>query len=382
MRIGILGAGQLGRMLALAGLPLDASFSFYDTSGSPTAGIGEIIVDASSHHEKLNEFLAQIDVATYEFENIPLGLTQEVEKFKPLYPSSKSIRICQNRVEEKKLFAQLGIPTASYKVATSAEELKQAATELGCPVVAKSATDGYDGKGQAVLKSPEDATAAWQSIGHNTLVVESFVEFDREVSMIAVRSRDGDVAFYPMAENVHKDGILRYSIAPAPELNNDVKSVAESYIRDLLNELGHVGVLTLELFVTPRGLLANEMAPRVHNSGHWSMNGAKCSQFENHIRAIAGLPLGDTSAISPTCMINLIGTAGNKESTLKLPYVHLHMYGKEERAGRKIGHINIVADSYKELIWRVENTIEHIPSCPAFECSLTRTVKSDDSTDS
>lgn len=375
MRIGILGAGQLGRMLALAGYPIGASFSFYDTSGAPSAGIGDITIDQSSSREKLQSFLNNVDLVTYEFENIPLELTQRVETSKPLYPSSESIRVCQNRVEEKKLFAQLGIPAAPYRTASSAKELKQAALELGCPVVAKSVTDGYDGKGQAILHAPDDALTAWESIGHPSLIVESFVHFDREVSIIAVRSRSGDVAFYPIAENVHRDGILRYSIAPAPQLSAELQSMAELYIKDLLNELGHVGVLTLELFVTTTGLIANEMAPRVHNSGHWSMDGAPCSQFENHIRAIAGLPLGDTSASRPTCMINIVGSSGDIIDLLKLPYVNLHLYDKEERPGRKIGHINILADSYKELVWRVENTVQFIPSCPIFECSLTQPQK-------
>lgn len=373
MRIGILGAGQLGRMLALSGYPLDTTFSLYDTSGSPTAGIGNIISNKEGSHEKLNQFLEEVDLVTYEFENIPLSLTQEVEKKLPLYPSSESIRVCQNRIEEKSLFTALGIPTANYRVATSAEELKNAAEELGCPVVAKSVTDGYDGKGQAVLQKPDDAPSAWEAINHPTLIVESFVKFEREVSIIAVRARDGELAFYPLSENIHRDGILRYSIAPAPSLSQETQSQAEAFIKDLLNELDHVGVLTLELFETEKGLLANEMAPRVHNSGHWSMEGAACSQFENHIRAISGLPLGSTQATQLSCMINIIGESGNPQDLLKLPYVNLHLYGKEERAGRKIGHINILADSYKELVLRVENTVQFIPSCPEFESSLNTT---------
>ena len=369
MRIGILGAGQLGRMMALAGIPLNHEFVFYDLSGSPSAGIGEVISDPQRQH--LGEFLEKVDCVTYEFEHLPLDLTREIARHKPLFPGTEALRVCQNREEEKKLFASLGIPTPEWRVATDAQSLAQAAAELGCPVVAKSITEGYDGKGQAVLKSPEEADQAWTDIGHDRLIVEKFVNFVREVSVIAVRARDGETRIYPMAENVHQDGILRYSIAPAPQLSDDVQSEAEGYIRSLLQQLDYVGVLTLELFQTPLGLLANEMAPRVHNSGHWTQEGAWFSQFENHIRAITGLPLGAVTAYAPTCMINLIGRSGTPADILHLPYTHLHLYGKDERPGRKLGHINIMADNYRELTWRVRNTIEYLPEVAPFKCSLT-----------
>lgn len=370
MRIGILGAGQLGRMLALAGYPLDQNCVFYDLSGSPSAGIGEIIDDPRG--ERLEEFLENVDRVTYEFEHLPLDVVHRIETRKPLHPSTRSLAVCQNRVEEKALFQRLSIPTAAYRVATSAEELSQAAEDLGCPVVAKSATEGYDGKGQAVIRDPSEAAAAWERIGHGTLLVESFVNFSRELSIIAARGRDGETAIYPMAENVHVDGILRYSFAPAPGLRPEIAAEAEAFIKMLLDELDHVGVLTLELFETDNGLMANEMAPRVHNSGHWSIEGATTSQFENHMRAVAGLPLGDTTADKPTCMINIIGKAGRDEDLLRLPYVHLHRYGKSERAGRKIGHVTVQADSYQELVWRVRNCASLLPDAPALSCSLTR----------
>lgn len=371
MHIGVLGAGQLGRMLALAGYPLGNRFTFLDTTGNPSAGIGEVIVDPDNQH--LAAFLAKVDVVTYEFEHLPVALVREIEQHKPVYPGSRAIEVCQNRVEEKALFDRLNIPTPAYRVVESAEQLEAAARELGCPVVAKSVTEGYDGKGQAVLKAPEHAGEAWESIGHTQLIVEAFVDFVREVSMIAVRGRDGEVRFYPMAENVHVDGILRYSMAPLPDLDDSVQQTADSYIRALLDELDYVGVLALELFQTrDGGLLANEMAPRVHNSGHWTMNGAVTSQFENHLRAVQGLPLGDTHAIAPTCMVNVIGREPASADVLRLPNAHLHRYDKSERAGRKLAHINLTASTHEALFKQVQACAALMPDAPAPRFSFTR----------
>jgi len=394
MKIGILGAGQLGQMLALAGYPLGNRFTFLDTTGHPSAGIGDVIIDPDNQH--LADFLEKVDVVTYEFEHLPVALVREIEKHKPVHPSSRAIEVCQNRVEEKALFDRLEIPTPTYRVVESAQQLEEAARELGCPVVAKSVTEGYDGKGQAVIKQPEQAASAWRSeerfsrnaetddgkgqavikqpeqatsawsdIGHPRLIVEAFVDFVREVSMIAVRGQDGSVKSYPMAENQHVDGILRYSVAPLPDLESSVQETAARYIHALLDELDYVGVLTLELFQTSDGrLLANEMAPRVHNSGHWTMNGAITSQFENHLRAIQGLPLGETSALAPTCMINVIGREADNISVLRLPNAHLHRYGKDERAGRKLGHINLLADTHRELMVKTHACATLLPDAP------------------
>lgn len=370
MRIGVLGAGQLGRMLALAGYPLAKSFVFYDMSGNPSAGLGEVIIDRDGQY--LDDFLNRVDRVTYEFEHLPVEVAEKIATQKPVHPSPRSLQVCQNREAEKTLFGELGIPTPEWRIADSAESLQKAAAELGCPVVAKSNTEGYDGKGQAVLRSPEEAATAWQAIGHPRLIVEKFVDFSREVSIIAVRSEDGDIAFYPMAENTHHEGILRYSIAPAPGLSDAVREEAERYIRALLSDLNYVGVLTLELFETDSGLVANEMAPRVHNSGHWTLEGAMTSQFENHIRAVAGHALGNTAARGFSCMINIIGEHGDIERILELPYAHVHLYDKGERPGRKLGHVNILADSYEELVWRVRNCAGFLPGSPELECSLTR----------
>ncbi|MBW7470409.1 5-(carboxyamino)imidazole ribonucleotide synthase [Marinobacter sp. M216] len=369
MRIGVLGAGQLGRMLALAGYPLAKTFVFYDMSGSPSAGLGEVIIDREGQYQ--DDFLSRVDRVTYEFEHLPVSVAEKLAEVKPVHPCPRALQVCQNRELEKTLFGQLGIPTPAWRIADSAESLRAAAEELGCPVVAKSNTEGYDGKGQAVLRSPEDAADAWASIGHPRLIVEKFVDFTREVSMIAVRAEDGDVAFYPMTENTHHEGILRYSIAPAPDLDRSIQEDAERHIRALLNELNYVGVLTLELFETENGLIANEMAPRVHNSGHWTIEGAMTSQFENHIRAISGHPLGNTEPRGLSCMINIIGEHGELNRILELPYAHLHLYNKGERPGRKLGHVNILADSYEELVWRVRNCAQFLPGSPEFKSSLT-----------
>ncbi len=372
-KVGVLGAGQLGRMLALAGYPLELDFHFYDTSGQPSVGLGEITCDptASLDDEKLQRFLKDVDVVTYEFEHLPLALTTYIEERATLYPPSRSIEVCQNRALEKALFTKLAIPTPRYRIINSLESLTSAVAELGCPVVTKTTTEGYDGKGQFVIKSPEQCLTAWQTIGETAqggreLIVEEFIHFKRELSIIAVRSASDEMSVYPLTENIHHEGILRYSLAPAPKVCDDIVKQANGYIKELMHELGHVGILTLELFETEQGLMANEMAPRVHNSGHWTIEGCVSSQFENHLRAITGLPLGSTEINRPTCMINIISEKGNIRAIMALPYAHIHLYGKEERSGRKLGHITVQADSLDELTWRVKNVASYLPGSPEF----------------
>ncbi|MDR9467977.1 5-(carboxyamino)imidazole ribonucleotide synthase [Marinospirillum sp.] len=367
MRVGILGAGQLGQMLALAGYPLGQRFVFLDTSGSPSADIGTTLIDPQN--QQLPDFLLRVDQVTYEFEHLPVELVREIEKHKPVYPSSRALEVCQNRGLEKDLFTRLNLPTPEYRLVNSAEELAAAVKELGeakqKPVIAKSVTEGYDGKGQAVLRSAEEAPQAWEAIGHKQLLVEAFVDFVREVSIIAVRGQDGEVVFYPMAENHHVDGILRYSLAPIPDLQDKTQQLAETYIQALLQELDYVGVLALELFQKADGqLVVNEMAPRVHNSGHWTQNGAVTSQFENHLRAVSGLPLGSTQVLHPTCMLNIIGKAPALQAVLAEENAHLHLYGKEERAGRKLGHINLVAEDATTLVSKVKALARLLPDAP------------------
>ena len=369
MRVGILGAGQLGQMLALAGYPLGQRFVFLDTTGTPSADIGQTLIDKNT--SRLDEFLSQVDLVSYEFEHLPVELVRQIEQQKPVYPSSRALQVCQNRGLEKALFTQLAIPTPEYHLVDSLESLQQAVTALTTkyqkPVVIKTVTEGYDGKGQAVLKDDSSAgvAEAWQKIGKRELIVEAFIDFTREVSIIAVRSQTGEVRFYPMAENYHLDGILRYSFAPLPNLNAELQRQAETYIKALLNELDYVGVLTLELFQQADGqLMANEMAPRVHNSGHWTQNGAATSQFENHLRAVAGLPLGSTAARLPTCMVNIIGKNGDVQQLLQEEGVHLHLYGKEEREGRKLGHLNLVAANSEELLAKLDKVAKLLPEAP------------------
>ena len=244
---------------------------------------------------------------------------------KSIYPPRQALAIAQNRLSEKTLFNQLDIPVAPFKAVDSLDSLKQAVSELGLPIVLKTATGGYDGKGQFVLRQADQIEQAWAELGPaQSLIAESFVTFSREVSMIAVRGQNGEVKTWPLAENHHHHGILSHSIVPAPN-SIDLQPVAQDYITRLLNHLNYVGVLTLELFVTDQGLFANEMAPRVHNSGHWSIEGAVCSQFENHIRAVAGLPLGSTDVIRPTVMVNIIGQHPKTEDVLALNGAHLHL---------------------------------------------------------
>lgn len=364
MKIGILGAGQLGRMLALDGYRLGHEFSLYDPSGRASAGVGTLYNDPDG--SQLETFLACVDQITYEFEHLPLALVERIAEEKPVNPPPRALQVCQNRRYEKSLFQELGIPTAAFRLAGSSGELRDGINALAGPVVAKSVTQGYDGKGQAVIESPDEAEDAWGAIAHPEVVVEQFVNFQRELSIVAARGRDGDMAFYPLAENIHDQGILRFSIAPARRIPLKLEDEAQRMMRALMNELDYTGVLALELFDTEQGLMANEMAPRVHNSGHWSQNGAITSQFENHIRAISGLPLGETAALAPTCMLNLIGETGPIPRLLQLPYTHLHLYGKTPKPGRKIGHINILADSAEELRWRAMNTASLLPGCPEF----------------
>jgi 5-(carboxyamino)imidazole ribonucleotide synthase len=339
--IGIFGGGQLGRMLAQAALPLNLTCRFYEAGGAcPAAAIGPVF--DSSTPDGLQQFIESSDVFTLEFENTLLTDADLLIQSKILYPPRVALATAQNRIAEKALFDQLNIPVPAYRQVGSEAELVLAVSALGLPLVLKTATGGYDGKGQFVLRDASQISAAWQTLGPaGVLIAESFVAFEREVSIIAVRGQDGEVRTWPLAENHHHHGILSHSIVPAP--NSEVlQPVAQDYVTRLLDHLNYVGVLTLELFVTPQGLLANEMAPRVHNSGHWSIEGAVCSQFENHMRAVAGLPLGSTELIRPCMMVNIIGRHPKREDVLTLSGAHLHFYGKEERAGRKLGHITLM----------------------------------------
>jgi 5-(carboxyamino)imidazole ribonucleotide synthase len=354
MTIGILGGGQLGYMLALAGYPLGLRFRFLDPS--PEAPVGRIAhrVTADYNDEQaLEKFANGLEVVTYEFENVPVAAARFLAERVPVYPPAAALEEAQDRVREKQLFRKLGIGTAEFAEVGSEEELDAAVKRIGLPAVLKTCRMGYDGKGQWVLRTAADVEKVRRELPGIPLVLEKFVEFTREVSMLGVRARTGEMAFYPVIENHHRDGILRLSIAPAPSLTTELQEMAESATRKVLEALEYVGVLCIEFFQVGGKLLANEMAPRVHNSGHWSIEGAVTSQFESHLRAVMGLPLGSTAVMGHSAMVNLIGELPEAAEVLKVPNAHLHLYGKEPRPGRKVGHVTVRADKFEKLQQRL-----------------------------
>jgi len=363
--IGILGGGQLGRMLALAGYPLGLRFRFLEPSpDSPGGQMAEHIVAPYDDPEGLRRFTAGLTVATYEFENVSVAAAHHISSRTALYPPPAALAASQERLVEKTLFHKLEIPVPSFYAIDSSDSLKSAVEKVGLPSVLKTRRFGYDGKGQKVLRTSEDVGTAWEELGGKPLILERFVSFDREVSLIAVRSRTGETAFYPLVENHHRDGILRLSLAPAPDLLPTLQAQAELFANKILEELDYVGVLAIEFFQQGDRLLANEMAPRVHNSGHWTIEGSETSQFENHLRAILGMPLGSTRSVGLSAMVNLIGDLPRVDSVLKIPGAHLHLYGKEPRPGRKIGHVTIRSDSEADLQLRLAEMHELVRAEP------------------
>lgn len=345
--IGILGAGQLGRMLALAGIPLGYNFEFTGSSlDEPAGATGKMHLDQNGAAK-----IAEVaEVISFESENTDVELVKQLTSKTKVYPGVDSLFFSQNRLREKTIFTELSIGCAEFAAVNSLQDLQTAVEKIGLPAILKTTTEGYDGKGQFVIKSTDQLNQAWLSIGEREAILEGFVDFKRELSLIAARNPNGEIVFYPLVENHHKDGILRLTIAPAAQISDQLQQQAENYMRALLERLNHVGVLALELFETSEGLVANEMAPRVHNSGHWSMEGAQTSQFENHIRAICNLPLGTTAPRQPfAAMVNIIGEHGDLNQVLQMPNTYLHLYNKTERTGRKLGHINLVANSQQEL---------------------------------
>jgi 5-(carboxyamino)imidazole ribonucleotide synthase len=352
--IGILGGGQLGYMLALAGYPLDFHFRFLDPS--PQAPVGRVASRVTAEYtdfEALEKFAHGLALVTYEFENVPVEALRFLQKLVPVYPSVQALETAQDRRSEKLLFQKLGIPTTKFAVINSAGELHQTVKKIGLPAILKTCRLGYDGKGQWVLRTGEDVERVKNEIPSAPLILEEFVKFSRELSILAVRARNGETAFYPLVENHHRDGILRLSLAPAPRLTEALQSEAEAAARCVLESLDYVGVLAIELFECDGRLLANEMAPRVHNSGHWTIEGAVTSQFENHLRAVSGLPPGDTGTLGFSAMLNLIGELPDSNELLSVPGAHLHLYGKSLRSGRKVGHVTVRADSNEQLQQRL-----------------------------
>lgn len=343
MQVGIIGGGQLGRMLALAGYPLGLRFRFFDPAPDAPAGVlAEHIAAPYDDIAALCRFAAGLDVVTYEFEHVPLASAEKLAELLPVYPPIAALSAAQDRLTEKQFFQQLGIPTAPFAPVGSQEELVQAVAHCGMPALLKTRQWGYDGKGQAFVTSLADVQQAWERLDNVSCILEGLVDFDRELSLVAVQGRDGKRCFYPLVENHHQQGILHHSLAPAPNLTMTLQTAAEGYATLVLEALGYVGVLTIEFFATKSGLLANEMAPRVHNSGHWTIEGAETSQFANHLRAIVGLPLGSPTPVGTCEMINILGFLPHVGDILATPNAHLHLYDKAQRPGRKIGHVTYV----------------------------------------
>jgi 5-(carboxyamino)imidazole ribonucleotide synthase len=339
-RVGIVGAGQLGRMLALAGYPLGIECTLLDrTADSPGAQVAASVQGALDDPAALAALAAAVDVVTLEIENVEVAPLEALSKTIDVFPPPRAVAAAQDRLAEKTLFRALGIPTAEF-VTIDSEADAAHATKLGWPVLLKTRRMGYDGRGQRRVNSERELATAWRELGAAPSIAEALVKFEREVSLIAVRGARGETAFYPLSENVHRDGILATTVAPYVDAK--LQQQAETWLTAIMETLDYRGVLTVEFFHTTQGLVANEMAPRVHNSGHWTIEGAETSQFENHLRAVLGWPLGGTRSRGHAAMLNLIGSLPSRDTVLAIAGAHLHDYGKDPRPGRKVGHCTLV----------------------------------------
>ena len=342
--IGILGGGQLGRMLSVAASRLGYRCHIYEPGAAPAGDVAHAVTQAPYGDEAaLRAFAAAVDVITYEFENVPTSALDLLESLRPIRPNRRALAVSQDRITEKSFLNDLGLTTAPWAAVSSEADLRAAVARLGCPAILKTTRLGYDGKGQAKISTEAEIPAAWAAMNGAASVLEGFVAFDREISVIAARGLDGSVACYDPGENVHRDGILRSTTVPA-QLSAGQRTDAVLLAARILNALDYVGVLGVELFVTRAGLLVNEIAPRVHNSGHWTQQGCAVDQFEQHIRAVAGLPLGDGGRHADVVMENLIGDDIDRVPALMRERdAALHLYGKgDARPGRKMGHVNRV----------------------------------------
>lgn len=354
MKVGILGGGQLARMIALAGYPLGLKFVVLDPDPNAGAGgLSEHLLGAYDDPELLAQLAEKADVVTYEFENVPANVAEFLSSHTLVYPPANALAVAQDRLLEKNFFRELGIGTAPFAQIDNLDDLQTAMTTIGYPAILKSRRLGYDGKGQVVLRSDADLASAWEAMQGAASIVEGFVAFRREVSIIAARRPSGDIAFYPLSENRHSGGILRIAEA----CNADpLQAKAEDYVQRLLEKLDYVGVVALELFDVDGELLANEFAPRVHNSGHWTIEGSETSQFENHLRAILDLPLGSTKTRGHAAMVNFIGGLPQDDEVLVLENAHLHLYDKAPRKGRKVGHATLRCDNsadYQDVLQKI-----------------------------
>lgn len=356
--LGILGGGQLARMLALAAAPLGIRTVVVD--GSPDACAGQVAplrVLQWDDYAGLEAFAREVDAVTFDFENVPAETAAHLVERTTVRPNPHALAVAQDRVIEKTTFRECGIPTADFAPVATRAELDQALAQIGAPAILKTRRFGYDGKGQFRLKTLADADAAWAALGPQAnphgLILEAFVPFQRELSVIAVRGADGEFRVWPLTRNWHVDGVLNLSLAPAENLGG-LQAKADALARALAEKLDYVGVFALELFVKDGELLGNEMAPRVHNSGHWSIEGAYASQFENHVRAVMGLPLGDTGVRGLSVMFNWLGELPDPTPLLRVTDAHWHDYGKAARPGRKVGHATVCAPDAATMIARLE----------------------------
>jgi 5-(carboxyamino)imidazole ribonucleotide synthase len=368
MTVGIVGGGQLGRMLILAGIPLGLRFRVLDpVPDAATDAVASRVVGEYDDHAALAEFVRGLDAVTYEFENVPVHAARWLADRVPVYPPPAALEVAQDRIAEKRFFVRAGIPVPEFRAVDSREDFAAALAAIGLPTVLKTRRFGYDGKGQAVMRTTVEAESAWELLGGRPLILERLVPFDRELSILAVRGRDGATAFYPLVENRHRNGILFCSRAPAPETSTKLRDRAEGFASSALDALDYVGVLAIEFFEVGGQLLANEMAPRVHNSGHWTLEGAETSQFENHLRATLGWALGSTAAVGESWMVNVIGHAPEPAAVTAAEGSHLHLYGKSARPGRKLGHVTITARDAATLSRRragLERLLELSPTAP------------------
>lgn len=356
--VGILGGGQLARMMVLAGAPLGLRFVVFDPAADACAGqVAPLQVGAFDDQQALAEFADRVDVITFDFENVPAGSAQWLAQRCPVFPNPDALAVAQDRLSEKTLFQELGIPLPPFADIRSREELAARVTEFGTPCILKTRRLGYDGKGQFRIREAADVDRAWAElggqVGRTGLILEGFVAFERELSVVAVRGRDGEFRAFPLTRNWHVDGVLSASLAPA-QVSPAQHEAAIGHARRLAERLDYVGVFALELFCRDGELLANEMAPRVHNSGHWTSEGAETSQFQNHLRAVLGLPLGDTRMIGHACMLNWLGAMPEASAVLSQAGGHWHDYGKQPRDGRKVGHATLREDSPQALAQALE----------------------------
>jgi 5-(carboxyamino)imidazole ribonucleotide synthase len=346
-------------MLALAGYPLGVRCLFLDRGAdSPGAQVAPSLIGDLEDPALLAELASRSDVVTFDWENISGSALKPLERITQVRPPRAALEVSQDRLAEKALFTRLKIPVAAHCAIDSSEDLVRAIEKIGLPGVLKTRRLGYDGKGQYVLHAAEDLDKAWAAIGGAGLIYEKFQNFSREVSLVGARSASGQTVFYPLSSNTHAGGILRYSIAPF--ISARLEHSARLYLKRVMNALGYIGVLTIEFFVVQGSLVANEMAPRVHNSGHWTIEGCVTSQFENHLRAVCDMPLGSTRALGHTAMINFLGLMPDRERLLAIDGLTYHDYGKTPRPGRKLGHCTILKRLPKERDKALSNTLKSI----------------------